>query len=149
MTKTMKSLFCPCLGGVCTPHTVEWVWQYSHFLVANLNRFIIIGTAAGGVQVFHLIYHIIWSQAEDPSFCSSRMMLPYTGLSFYHSQWLRMRVPQPEEDDFQSVFKEELSVFPASHQMALTRIHYPTSIVVMSRATIGPSHRHIYHFQQA
>ena len=86
--------------------------------MANLNRFIIIVTAAGGVQAFHLIYHIIWSQAED---LLQDAMLGY--LFTPHS--VVMHVFRPEVDDFQSVFRAELSVFPPSHQMALTWIHYP------------------------
>ncbi len=45
--KTMKSLSCPYHSlQTCT---VQWKWQYSHFLMANLNRFIIIVTAARGL----------------------------------------------------------------------------------------------------
>ncbi len=47
-TKTMQSLSCPYHSlQTCT---VQGKWQYSHFLMANLNRFIIIVTAARGLM---------------------------------------------------------------------------------------------------
>ena len=56
-----------------------------------------------------------------------------------------MHVFRPEVDDFQSVFKAELSVFPSSHQMALTRIHYPTTIIFMSGYNRSGPSAHLSH----